>query len=70
MRPRSLRLKADIRHETPAYLGEHFPIVVDVTNEDEVEIEVFLDILLQPGDDDSRTCFLCAPHTPQNPSIK
>ncbi|KAK4692347.1 trafficking protein particle complex subunit 11, partial [Phenoliferia sp. Uapishka_3] len=63
VRPRSLKVKAEIRHDSPAYLGEQYKIRVDVTNEDEVEVEVFLDILLQPGEDDSRNTLSIDSHT-------
>lgn len=40
-------------HHSPAYSDESYPISIDVTNCDDRELEFTLDILLQPGDDDS-----------------
>ncbi|KAI5120282.1 hypothetical protein M0805_005339 [Coniferiporia weirii] len=40
-------------HRPPAYLDESYPISIDVTNNDDKELEFSLDVLLQPGDDDS-----------------
>ncbi|THH08405.1 hypothetical protein EW145_g2735, partial [Phellinidium pouzarii] len=40
-------------HHSPAYLDESYPISVDVTNNDDKELDLSLDVLLQPGDDDS-----------------
>ncbi|KAH8115389.1 Gryzun, putative trafficking through golgi-domain-containing protein [Phellopilus nigrolimitatus] len=40
-------------HRPPAYLDESYPISIDVTNDDDRELEFSLDVLLQPGDDDS-----------------
>ncbi|KAI5481898.1 hypothetical protein MNV49_000175 [Pseudohyphozyma bogoriensis] len=54
VRPRELQLSVSIDHASPAYLDEEFAVNVDVVNEDEVEVEVLLDILLQPGEDDSK----------------
>ncbi|KAM0752891.1 hypothetical protein T439DRAFT_323501 [Meredithblackwellia eburnea MCA 4105] len=51
---RNLQVTAIIDHKAPAYLDEEFDIDIDVQNDDAVEIEVFLDILLQPGEDDSQ----------------
>ena len=54
VRPRDFRLGVTIEHDAPAYIDEAFDVHVAVTNEDKVEVEVLLDILLQPGEDDSR----------------
>ena len=40
-------------HHSPAYLDEQYPIVVNITNNDERELAISLDVLLQPGDDGS-----------------
>lgn len=37
-----------LKHEAPAYLGEEFPIILDVTNTDDRELDMVVDILLQP----------------------
>lgn len=43
---------ASFSHSVPAYLDETYPISIDVTNQDDRELEITLDILLQPGEDD------------------
>ncbi|GAA6001644.1 hypothetical protein JCM10207_002245 [Rhodosporidiobolus poonsookiae] len=48
---RDLRTKVSTTFDGPAYLGERFPVSVEVTNEDEVDVQVFLVLFLQPGDD-------------------
>ena len=52
VRPRELAVRVGTEFAGPAYLDELFAVSVDVTNEDRVEVEVFLDLLLQPGEDD------------------
>ncbi|EJD08009.1 uncharacterized protein FOMMEDRAFT_138064 [Fomitiporia mediterranea MF3/22] len=47
------RVDVAISHRDPAYLDEPYPISIDVTNNDDKELEFSLDVLLQPGDDDS-----------------
>lgn len=41
-----------IRHDAPAYLDEIYPITIEVTNLDDKDLDVTLDILLQPTDVD------------------
>ncbi|KAL6305207.1 Gryzun, putative trafficking through golgi-domain-containing protein [Sparassis latifolia] len=41
-----------LSHCAPAYIGEDFPIVLDVTNADGKELDVVVDVLLQPTDID------------------
>lgn len=52
--PRELRIGVDVKFDGPAYVGEAFEIHVDITNHDENAADISLDILLQPGEDDSR----------------
>ncbi|GAA5947145.1 hypothetical protein JCM3765_002176 [Sporobolomyces pararoseus] len=47
--PRVLELAVDVKHSAPAYLGERYPIELDVTNLDDIEVEVSLVGFLQPG---------------------
>ncbi|TCD61939.1 hypothetical protein EIP91_007679 [Steccherinum ochraceum] len=42
------RISVAVGHHAPAYLGEEFPIVVDVTNTDDRELEIVVDVLLHP----------------------
>jgi hypothetical protein len=53
-RPRSLRTEVTFEHESPAYIDEEYSIFVTVKNEDLVDVEVFLDVQLQPGNEYSR----------------
>ncbi|GJN91753.1 hypothetical protein Rhopal_004776-T1 [Rhodotorula paludigena] len=50
---RELRVNVSTECATPAYLDERFPIHVDVSNDDEVEMQVYLLLFLQPGEDGS-----------------
>lgn len=47
------RLQVEFTHHAPAYLDEHYPIMLEVTNIDDRELEISVDVLLQPGEDDS-----------------
>lgn len=58
VRVRELNLVVDVIYTAPAYLDEEFAISVSVVNNDALEIDTVLDILLQPGADDSRTLLL------------
>lgn len=53
-RPRELAVRAEIIHDGPAYVGESTQVHVDIANEDSQAVDVSLDLLLQPGADDSR----------------
>ena len=52
VRYRSHRIQVSISHDGPAYIGEEFPIEVDVTNTDDRELDVTVDVLLQPTEID------------------
>ncbi|KAJ7496837.1 Gryzun, putative trafficking through golgi-domain-containing protein [Mycena latifolia] len=41
-----------LSHQAPAYLNEDYPIVIEVTNADDRELEVTADVLLQPTEID------------------
>jgi len=43
-----------ISHEEPAYINERYPIIIEVANLEERDLEVVMDVLLQPSDDDDR----------------
>ena len=49
---RSHRVQVVLSHHGPAYLGEEFPIEIDVTNNDDRELDVTVDVLLQPTEID------------------
>lgn len=44
---------------TPAYLDEDFELEVQVTNHDEKELDIVVDVLLQPSDIDYAGSLLC-----------
>ncbi|GAA5896567.1 uncharacterized protein JCM6883_006946 [Sporobolomyces salmoneus] len=46
--PRVLDLAVDIKHSQPAYLGERYPIELDIKNEDDIEVEISLVGFIQP----------------------
>lgn len=50
---RSHRIFVSIQHQAPAFLNENYPIAIEVTNADDKDLEVVLDVLLQPTDVDS-----------------
>jgi hypothetical protein len=52
-RPRSLRTRVAVDVSSPCYLDEKSPIVLRVTNEDEIDVDVSFDVLLQPTEDDA-----------------
>lgn len=41
-----------LSHKSPAYLNEEYPILIEVTNADDRELEVTADVLLQPTEID------------------
>ena len=48
LRPHSIHVS--ISHNVPAYIGEEYPILIEVTNTDSRELEVTADVLLQPSE--------------------
>lgn len=56
MKHRPHDLHVDVSHRSPAMLDEQYPITVNVTNNDDRELSVTIDVLIQPGDDDSGGC--------------
>ena len=63
-RPHSLNVS--LIHQVPAYLDEEYPIVINITNEDDRALDVILDILLQPSEIDEAGAQICV-LTPANP---
>ena len=41
-----------VTYNAPAYIGEEFPITIDVSNQDDKEMEMVVDALLQPTEFD------------------
>ena len=68
VRYRSHHIQVSISHAGPAYIGEEFPIEIDVTNNDDRELDVTVDVLLQPTEIDEagassiHSPYPCAPH--------
>jgi trafficking protein particle complex subunit 11 len=41
-----------LTHQSPAYIDEEYPIVINIINDDYRALDVLIDILLQPTDID------------------
>ncbi|KAJ6631526.1 Gryzun, putative trafficking through golgi-domain-containing protein [Mycena sp. CBHHK59/15] len=52
VRHRPHNILMSLTHKAPAYLNEDYPIVIEVTNADDRELEVVADVLLQPTEID------------------
>jgi hypothetical protein len=52
VRPMPHRLHIQLTHDSPAYLNEKYPITIQVSNIDERELDITIDVLLQPPEDD------------------
>ena len=52
VRHRPHKIQVSITYNAPAYIGEEFPIVIDVSNQDDKEMEMVVDALLQPTEYD------------------
>ena len=48
----SHRVQVSLSHNGPAYIGEEFPIEINVTNNDDRELAIVVDVLLQPTEID------------------
>ncbi|GAA5980354.1 hypothetical protein JCM10908_001625 [Rhodotorula pacifica] len=48
---RDARVQIEAHSQSPAYLDERFPIEIEVTNEDDVDLDAELVVFLQPGED-------------------
>ena len=53
VRHRSHLVDVSLSHPAPAYLDEEYPITISVTNVDDHDLSVVVDVLLQPPADDS-----------------
>ncbi|TBU21299.1 Gryzun, putative trafficking through golgi-domain-containing protein [Dichomitus squalens] len=58
VRYRSHRIHVSISHNGPAYIGEDFPVEIDVTNTDDRELDVTVDVLLQPTEIDEAVNYI------------
>ncbi|KAI0002431.1 Gryzun, putative trafficking through golgi-domain-containing protein [Russula compacta] len=52
VRYRPHRVQVSLAHQSPAYLDEEYPIVISIVNEDDRQLDVLLDVLLQPTEVD------------------
>ncbi|KAI5826272.1 hypothetical protein K523DRAFT_419385 [Schizophyllum commune Tattone D] len=52
VRHRPYNVSVKIEQHAPAYIGEDYPILIDITNTDDRSLEVTLDVLLQPTEVD------------------
>ncbi|KAI0724685.1 Gryzun, putative trafficking through golgi-domain-containing protein [Fomitopsis betulina] len=52
VRHRPHKVHVSVTYNAPAYIGEEFPIVIDVSNQDDKELEMVVDALLQPTEYD------------------
>ncbi len=60
VRYRSHSVELDLSHPSPACIDEEYPITIEVTNVDDQDLEIFVDILLQPTEvDDAGQQILC-----------
>ncbi|KAI0669719.1 Gryzun, putative trafficking through golgi-domain-containing protein [Trametes maxima] len=55
---RSHQVQVAISHDGPAYIGEEFPIDINIRNEDDRELDVVLDVLLQPTEIDEAVNYI------------
>ena len=56
VRPKPHQISITIKHQSPAYLNEEYPIIIEVESEDERQLDIVIDILLHPPEDDSGEC--------------
>jgi hypothetical protein len=46
------KLRVSLTHQSPAYLDEEYPVVINIANDDYRTLDVVIDVLLQPTDID------------------
>ncbi|KDQ50908.1 hypothetical protein JAAARDRAFT_41691 [Jaapia argillacea MUCL 33604] len=52
VRHRPHELNVRLTHQEPAYLDEEYPIVIDITNTDDRDLDIMVDVLLHPAEID------------------
>lgn len=57
VRHRPHQLLVSLSHQSPALLDEEYPIVIDITNADDRELDVVVDVLLMPTDIDHASTY-------------
>lgn len=55
------RIDVAVTHHAPAYLGEEFPVTVDVTNVDDRDFDVVVDVLLHPLEVEHASAYIVSP---------
>ncbi|KAI0943837.1 hypothetical protein AcV7_001818 [Taiwanofungus camphoratus] len=58
VRHRPHQVHISLSHYSPAYLIENFPINMEITNEDDRELDVIVDILLQPTESEGTVNYI------------
>ncbi|KAG8862565.1 hypothetical protein FRB96_001122 [Tulasnella sp. 330] len=53
VRPKPHLLQVRFDHRSPAFVGEKYPVLIEIFNEDKRDLEVVVDVLLQPTEDES-----------------
>ncbi|KXN87455.1 Trafficking protein particle complex subunit 11, partial [Leucoagaricus sp. SymC.cos] len=64
------RISVVVQHRSPAYLDEKYPITIEVTNVDDKDLELTLDVLLQPVDVDGAANIIILDHEQSSSLIK
>jgi hypothetical protein len=58
VRHRPHELAVSLSHQAPALLDEEYPIVIDITNVDERHLDIVVDVLLQPTEEDQAAQYI------------
>ncbi|KAG9036541.1 hypothetical protein FRB95_008596 [Tulasnella sp. JGI-2019a] len=53
VRPKPHLIRVRFDHQSPAFVGEEYPVAVEIVNNDKRDLEVVVDVLLQPVEDES-----------------
>lgn len=48
-------MEVDVTHPAPAYLEESYPVTIAISNKDSRPIDVWLDILIHPSEEQEST---------------
>lgn len=60
VRHRPHNVQVSLTHQAPAYVGEEYPIVIEVINTDDRTLEITTDVLLQPSEIEAAGMFKAA----------
>jgi hypothetical protein len=56
MKPRAQfrphRLHISFKHDEPALIDEQYSVIIEITNEDDEDLQIDIDALLQPSEDE------------------